>query len=132
MNEEKEIYRCRAVMPKSDKQIFWELMGVILLCFIVFHIGRVVPYGWFLQIGVLVVSAVLINKILRQGTFIKTYVLYEERLCVLTKYGLIEKETESFPLSEAVFTKTSVKYDGKTYPFYPDEKLIKHIKKISK
>lgn len=132
MNEEKEIYRCRAVMPKSDKRIFMELMGVVLLCFITFHIGRVVPYGWFLQISILLVSAVLINKILRQGTFIKTYVLYENRLSVLTKYGLIEKETASYPLAESGFTKTTIEYGGKTYPFYPDEKLIKHIKKISK
>ena len=130
--EEKEIYRCRGVMPKSDTRTFLELIGVVFLCFIIFHIGRVLPYGWFLQIGVLIASAVLINKILRQGIFVKTYVLYENRLSVLTRYGLIEKETESFPLPFSNFTKTTIIYEGKTYPFYPDENLLKHIKNISK
>ena len=128
MEERKEIYRCRAVMPKSDKRIFFELMGVVLLCFVLFHIGNLLPFGWFLQIATLLVSAILINKILRQGTFIKTYVLYEESLSVLTRYGLIEKETASYPLAQARFSKQTVEYQGKTYPFYPDDTLKKLLK----
>ena len=128
MEEKKEIYRCRAVMPKSDKRIFFELMGVVLLCFVLFHIANLLPFGWFLQISTLFLSAILINKILRQGTFIKTYVLYEDCLSVLTRYGLIEKETASYPLTEAKFSKLSVEYQGKTYPFYPDDKLKKLLK----
>ena len=125
----KEIYRCRAIMPKSDRRIFFELMGVVLMCFVLFHIGNALPYGWFLQIGTLLLSAILINKTLRQGTFIKTYVLYEDTLVVLTRYGLIEKETARYPLSEARFSKQAVEYQGKTYPFYPDDKLKKLLKK---
>lgn len=128
MEEKKERYRCRAIMPKSDRRIFFELMGVVLMCFILFHIGNAFPYGWFLQIAALLVSAILINKILRQGTFIKTYVLYEDALVVLTRYGLIEKETARYPLAEAKFSKQSVEYQGKTYPFYADDKLKKLLK----
>ncbi len=127
--EEKEIYRSRAVMPKSDRRIFFELMGVVLFCFAVFHMAILIPYGWFIQIAALLVSAIWINKILRQGTFIKIYILYEDRLIVLTKYGLIEKETANYPLSRAKFTNTTVEFDGKSYPFYPDEKLKKLLNK---
>lgn len=126
--EEKEIYRGRALMPKSDRRIFFELMGVVLFCFAVFYIANLLPYGWFIQIGTLLVSAIWINKILRQGTFIKTYVLYKDRLIVLTRYGLIEKETACYPLSEAKFSKQTVEYQGKAYPFYPDEELKKLLK----
>ena len=127
MNE-KEVYRCRAIMPKSDRRIFFELMGVVLMCFVLFHIGNALPCGWFLQIATLLASAILINKILRQGTFIKTYVLYEDSLIVLTRYGLIEKETARYPLAEAKFSEQTIEYQGKTYPFYPDDKLKKLLK----
>ena len=123
MEERKEIYRCRAVMPKSDKRIFFELMGVVLLCFVLFHVANLLPFGWFLQIETLLASAILINRILRQGTFIKTYILYEDSLSVVTRYGLIEMETARYPLSGTVFTDSSLTFDGKTVPFFPDEKL---------
>ena len=82
-----------------------------------------------MEIGAIALSAIYINKVLKQGTFVATYVLYEDTLVVLTRYGLIEKETEWYNLDEAVFTENSVTVNGKTRPFYPDEELKKILLK---
>ena len=61
----------------------------------VFAVARFLPASWFFEIGAIAAGTVYINKLLNEGTFKKTYVLYEDSLSVITKYGLIEKETAS-------------------------------------
>ena len=65
---------------------------------------------------------------LKQGTFAQTYVLYEDTLVIITRYGFIEKATGEFPLDKAVFTATYIEYEGRRETFYPDEKLKKLLK----
>ena len=123
MNDNKEIYRGKAVAGKDDRQTIKALLKAAVFCFIVFAVSKYLPFAWFFEIAAIVASAIYINKVMKQGTFIMTYVLYEDILVVLTRYGLIEKESARYDLKNTTFTDTTVTSGGKTYPFYPDEKL---------
>ena len=91
--------------------------------------SKYLPFAWVFEIGAIVLSTFYINKVLKQGTFIATYILYKDSLAVLTRYGFIETETARYILSESTFTENSVTTGGKTYPLYPDEKLKKLLLK---
>ena len=104
MERKKEIYRGKAVAVKNDKQTMKALLKALIFCFVVFAVSSYLPFPWAFCLGDIIVSAIYINKILHEGTFIATYVLYEDELVVLTRYGLIEKETARYDLSKAVFT----------------------------
>jgi len=129
MEEKKEIYRGKAVAVKDEKQTFKALLKALLFCFIVFAVSPYLPFPWVLCLGAIIVSAVYINKVMHQGTFVATYVLYEDELVVLTRYGFIEKETARYDLSMAVITEKTISQDGLTKPFYPDEELKKLVLK---
>lgn len=128
MNEKKEIYRGKAVAVKNEKQTIKAILKAAVFCVVVFTVAAFLPFSWLFEIGAIVASAIYINKVMKQGTFIATYVLYEDSLVVLTRYGLIEIETARYDLSEAVFTETTVTSGGKTKPFYPDEKLKRRLR----
>ncbi len=125
MEGKKELYRGRAVALKDDKQTIKAILKAVIFCAVVFAVAKYLPFTWFFQIGAIILSAIYINKIMKQGTFIATYILYEDTLVVMTRYGLIEKESARYDLEKAQFTENSVTYNGKTYPFYPDEALKK-------
>lgn len=123
MNEKKELYRGKAVAVKDDRQTIKALLKALVFCVVVFAAAKYLPFSWVFEIGAIIASAIYINKVLKQGTFIATYVLYEDTLVVLTRYGFIEMETARYDLSEAVITESTITSGGKTVPFYPDEKL---------
>ena len=123
------LYKGKAVAVKDDKQTIKALFKAIIFCVVVFAVAKHLPFSWVFEIGAIVLSAIYINKVLKQGTFIATYILYEDSLAVVTRYGFIEKETARYILSESEFTENSVTTGGKTYPFYPDEELKKFILK---
>ena len=128
MNEKKEIYRGKAVAVKDDRQTLKALLKALIFCVVVFAAAKYLPFSWAFEIGAIIASAIYINKVLKQGTFIATYVLYEDSLVVLTRYGLIEMETARYNLSEAVITEKTISQDGITKPFYPDDELKKILK----
>ena len=122
--EKKEIlYKGNAIAVKDDKQTIKALFKAVIFCAVVFAVSKYLPFSWVFEIGAIVASTFYINKVLKQGTFIATYILYEDSLAVLTRYGFIEIETARYVLSESTFTENSVTSGGKTHPFYPDEKL---------
>lgn len=123
MSKKKEIYRGKAVAVKDEKQTIKALLKALIFCVVVFTVAKYLPFSWAFEIGAIIASAFYINKVMKQGTFIATYILYEDTLVVLTRYGFIEMETARYDLSEAVFTETTITANGKTVPFYPDEKL---------
>jgi hypothetical protein len=82
-----------------------------------------IPFGWLLEILTIVIASVWINRTLKEGAFSKTYVLYPDKLTVITRYGLIEMVTSEYPLSDTLFTENCVIYLEKKESFYPDEKL---------
>ena len=128
--EQKEIlYKGRAIAVKDDKQTIKAVLKAVIFCALVFALTKGLPFSWAFEIGAIVLSTLYLNKILKQGTFIATYILYEDSLAVLTRYGFIEIETARYVLSESTFTEDSVTSGGKTYPFYPDEQLKKLILK---
>ena len=129
MEEKKEIYRGRAVAVKDAKQTAKAILKAAIFCGVMFAISRYIPFGWLIEIGAIAASAVYINKILNQGTFVATYILYEDSLVVLTRYGFIEMETARYNLNKSVFTESTVTEDGRTRPFYPDEELKKLLLK---
>ena len=129
MEEKKELYRGKAVAVKDSKQTAKALLKAAIFCGVMFAVSVYIPFGWVLDITAIALSAVYINKVLDQGTFISTYILYEDSLVVLTRYGFVEMETARYNLADAVFTENSVTAGGKTRPFYPDEELKKLLLK---
>lgn len=128
MTDNKEIYRSAPVKRKSPAQTAVSLSGAVLFCAAVFIISRFLTAGWLFQLAALLITALYINKVLKQGTFATTYVLYEDSLVILTRYGLIELQTGSFPVDSSLFCETFIEHKGKKIPFYPDEKLKKLLK----
>ena len=128
MEEKEIIYKGKAVIKKSPGQTVLSLLGVLLMWAIIFLFAKHLPFSWFFELCAIAVSAVLINRVLMQGTFESTYILYEDTLDVVTRYGLIEKQSASYPLSETVFTSDTAIFNGKTSPFYPDNELKKRLK----
>lgn len=119
----KEIYR---LIPPPQKNARMSALFIIILlfvCAILLKLSSYLPAAWFFEILIIMLCAALINKILKQGVFALTYVLYEDSLKFFTRYGFIEKETMVFPLEDSSFNETSIIYRGKAYPFFPDEKL---------
>lgn len=127
--EEKEIlYKGSAMIKKNPLQTILSLSGICVLWVAVCFFSEFLPFKWLWQIAAIIFSAVFINKLLNKGTFTKTYILYEDKLVVITRYGLIEKESSVHPFSSSVFTETTITTDGVKYPFYPDKELIRILK----
>ena len=129
MEEKKELYRGRAVAVKNEKQTLKALLKAFIFCVVIFSLERVIPFAWIFEIGAIIASSVYIYKVLTQGTLIGTYILYEDTLVVLTRYGFVEMETARYDLAKTTFTENTITTDGRTKPFYPDEKLKKLILK---
>ncbi len=119
----KEIYRFTPPPQKNTRTSALFIIASLILCAILLKLSSYLPAAWFFEILIIVLCAALINKILKQGVFALTYVLYEDFLKLYTRYGFIEKETMVFPLEDSAFNETTIIYKGKAYPFFPDEKL---------
>ena len=119
----KEIYRFTPPPQKNTRTSALFIIASLILCAILLKLSSYLPAAWFFEILIIVLCAALINKILKQGVFALTYVLYEDSLKFYTRYGIIEKETMVFPLEDSSFNETTIIYKGKAYPFSPDEKL---------
>lgn len=81
------------------------------------------PYSGVLTLIVFGVGAIAIHRLLSSTVFDITYSLYENKLVFIRKYGRMEWECEVFPFDEAKFYVDKIEHRGKTYAFYPDDKL---------
>lgn len=81
------------------------------------------PYSGVLTLIVFGAGAVAIHRLLNSTVFDITYSLYENKLVFIRKYGRMEWECEVFPFEEAKFYADKIEHRGKTYAFYPDDKL---------
>ena len=129
MEKQKEIYRGKAVAVKNEKETLKALLKAFIFCAIIFALERFLPVAWAFEIAAIVASAIYIYKVIHQGTLIHTYILYEDTLVVLTRYGFVEMETARYDLDKTTFTEATVTSDGRTKPFYPDEELKKLLLK---
>lgn len=119
----KEIYKFTPPPQKNSRTTAIFIVIMVAICAILLKLASFLSAAWFFQILIIVLCAMTINKILKQGVFTLTYILYEDSLKFYTRYGLIEKETMSFPLCDTTFLESTIIYKGKAYPFFPDEKL---------
>lgn len=119
----KELYRTEVPKTKSAGQTLILIFIAAIVIMLVFSIAQFLPAAWFFEICAIAFCAVYMNKLLKEGTFKKTYILYEDSLVVVTKYGLIERVTEEYILDKSEFTDKTVTFNGKTSPFYPDNEL---------
>lgn len=119
----KEIYRFTPAPQKSTRTTSFFIIISLFVCAVLLKLSTHLPAAWFFEILIIVVCAAGINKILKQGIFTLTYVLFDDCLKFYTRYGFIEKETAAFPLNESSFSESAILYKGKAYPFFPDEKL---------
>lgn len=129
MEKQKEIYRGKAVAVKNEKETLKALLKAFIFCAIIFALERFLPVAWAFEIAAIVASAIYIYKVIHQGTLVHTYILYEDTLVVLTRYGFVEMETARYDLDKTTFTEATVTSDGRTKPFYPDEELKKLLLK---
>lgn len=125
MTDKEYLYKGEALLPKSPVATFFSLAGILVPCGVVFALERYLPAAWFFELATIVFAAVLSNKVLKKGTFSKTYILYEDTLVEITRYGLIEKVTGQFELKKSVVSDSEIIYNGKKFLFYPDETLKK-------
>lgn len=121
----KETYRMQVPAKKGAGATALTLISVLIICTLLLKAVTFLPFGWAFQIAVILLCAIYINKLLKQGTFSVTYVLYENSLQVHTRYGFITSVSATYILDETAFTESTVTYKGKTHPFYPDENLKK-------
>lgn len=121
----KEIYKGTALLPKNPRQTMLLILLILTVSALLFYWVRFFFASWLFEIAIIVFDAIYLNKILNQGTFVKTYVLYEDCLLEITRYGLIEKETGRFMLNGASISENEIIYENKSHPFYPDETLKK-------
>lgn len=119
----KEIYKFTPPMQKNTRTTSLFIVFSLIVCAVLLKLSTYLPAAWLFEILIIVLCAATINKILKQGVFTLTYVLYEDSLKFYTRYGFIEKETMAFPLENSSFTESAIIYKGKAYPFFPDEKL---------
>ena len=125
MNKNGELYRGQALLPRSPRKTLAGLFIIALLCAAVFFVASFLPAAWFFELAAIAVSSVLVNKVLKEGTFTVTYVLYEDKLEIYTRYGLIEKLTDEVSLAQAQFSDKAIVTGGRIIHFYPDKKLKK-------
>ena len=121
--EQKEIYSGKALLKRTPKSTAFALCIVAAFCAAVFYISVFLPASWIFELGAIIISAIWVNKILKEGTFSLTYILYENSLVLRRRYGFIEIDTDKFPLEESIITEKSITYNGKTTDFFPDEQL---------
>ncbi len=119
----KEIYKFTPPAQKNTRTTSFFIIISLFVCAVLLKLSTHLPAAWVFEILIIVLCAAVINKILKQGVFTLTYVLYEDSLKFYTRYGFIEKETASFPIEDSAFTESTIIYKGKAYPFFPDEKL---------
>ena len=124
--EKKEIYRGGATMQLSSGQTLLRLALTAFFCVVAFWLSQRLPLSWFFELCTIIFASLYINKVLKGGVFKITYILYEDSLVVVTRYGLIEKETARYSLDEAVFSADEITVGTENFSFYPD-KTLKHL-----
>lgn len=126
MNE-KVIYSQKApVKSNAAARVFLFAVLLVFFCLLLF-VAANLPYSGIITLGVIFLFALCTYKLMKTTVFDITYVLCEDKLIFNRRYGKIEMETEVFPLNESEFKENAIIYCGKTYAFYPDDKMKEHL-----
>ena len=126
LHEKTEVYRGEAKLPGTPRAVFLAVLALAVICVILFNLTSMLPYGVFLKIAVLLLTALGVNYVLKKGTFSVTYVLTDDDMLVyVTKYGRLSWESAWIRLSEAKFEENRIIFENRKYDFFPDEELQK-------
>lgn len=126
MNE-KVIYSQKApVKSNAAARVLLFTALLALFCLLLFAAANL-PYSGIITLSVIFLFALCTYNLMKTTVFDITYVLCEDKLVFNRRYGKIEMETETFPLNETEFEENAIIYCGKTYAFYPDEKMKEHL-----
>lgn len=121
--QDEVIYSCKAP-PEATKK---EAAASFAVLTVLFAIAAVVlsrlPFAGVTALLLLLFFAAGIYSVMKRALFDVTYVLYQDRLVYLRRYGAIEKENEVFPTAEAEFYEDKIIFRGRSYPFHPDAVL---------
>ncbi len=99
----------------------FSLLTVAIIALLV--VVNFLPYSGILTLVVFALGAYFIHRLLSRTVFDITYALFDDKLIFLRKYGRLEWECEVFPFDEAKFFPDRIEHRGKSYEFYPDERL---------
>lgn len=97
------------------------LLAALLIALLV--IVNFLSYSGILTLLVFALGAYLMHTLMNKTVFDITYALFDDKLVFLRKYGRIEWECEVFPFDEARFYSDKIEHRGKSYEFYPDDKM---------
>ncbi len=122
MNEQAK-YKQKAPLKGNAgvTMVAFVLLAVALIALLV--VVSFLSYSGILTLLVFALGAYLIHKLMNRTVFDITYALFDDRLVFLRKYGRLEWECEVFPFDEAKFYQDKIEHRGKSYKFYPDDKL---------
>ena len=121
--EQNEIYSGKALLKRTPQSTAVALCIVAIFCAAVFYISVFLPASWIFELGAIIIAAIRVNKILKEGTFTLTYILYDDRIVLRRRYGFIEIDTDVFLLKDCIFTENKITCNGKTIDFFPDNQL---------
>lgn len=122
MNE-KPVYTQKAPFSGNVKgrTVAFILLASVIILLLIFV--NFLPYSGVLTLIVFMLGAYFIHKLLNKTVFDIKYVLYDDKLVFLRKYGRLEWEGEVFPFDEATFHEGFIEHRGRRYSFYPDSEL---------
>ena len=120
---DKIIYSCHAPFEATKKAAAAASIALLVVCAFLSFLVSHMPYSGILSVLVIIVFASLLYSVMKRSLFDITYVLYENRLVFVRRFGAVSSEAEVFPLSEAKFFEDKIIYNNKQYPFHPDDKL---------
>lgn len=124
-----EVYRGEAKLPGRPAVAFFCILALAAVCVAAFNLSSMLPYGVFLKLAVLALTAIGVNYILKKGTFSVTYVLTDDgTLVYVTKYGLLSWESAWINIAEAKIEKNRIIFENRKYDFYPDDELKELLK----
>ncbi len=120
---EKPVYTQKAPEKSGLRGRTALFFAVIVVFIALLVVVNMLPYSGILTLVLFAVVAWFMHKLLNGTVFDITYALYEDRLVFIRRYGRLEWECEVFPFEEAKFHAGKIEHRGKTYEFYPDDKL---------
>ncbi len=129
LQEKTEICRSEAKLPGTPAAAFIALLALAVICALLLNLAGRAPYGAFLELAVLALTAAAVYAVLKKGTFAVTYVLTADGMLVyLTRYGFLSRETAHIDLSRAEIKGNKIIYGNKSYDFYPDANFLKLLR----
>lgn len=124
LHEKTEVYRCEARLPSAPRTAFFLILTMAAACAVLLNLAGRAPYGVFLELAVLALTAVGVYAVLKKSVFTVAYVLTSDNMLIyITKYGFLSRETAHIDLNRAVRQGNGIIFENRRYDFYPDKRM---------